>query len=154
MPSRMRCLSLRHCKTSKFKLRHGRRLIGLNSDGDASFVAGMSVTRELRRRAPRCNREEFDLGGVAVKLAGLGDIFVLLRRHFRCIMGTRYAARAHFFRAISSSVCLSSSCVPGFDLIIRCHRRCSRRSYACVGTERFVLSAQKYPTTRPCRRHR
>jgi hypothetical protein len=38
-------LSLRHCKTSKFKLRHRRGLIGL-----APFVAGMSVTRELRRR--------------------------------------------------------------------------------------------------------
>ena len=37
------------------------------------------------------------LGGVAVKLAGLGDIFALLRRHFRCIRDTRYAARAQVF---------------------------------------------------------
>jgi hypothetical protein len=50
MLSRIWRLSLRHCKTSKFKLRHCRGLIGLDSDCNASFVAGMSVTRELRRR--------------------------------------------------------------------------------------------------------
>ena len=47
------------------------------------------------------------------------------------------------FRAISSSVCLSSSRVPGLNFIIPCRRRCSRRSYACVGTERFVLLGKK-----------
>jgi hypothetical protein len=41
--------------------------------------------------------ENFDLGGETVKLAGLKDIFALLRRHFRCIRGTRYAARAQVF---------------------------------------------------------
>jgi hypothetical protein len=41
--------------------------------------------------------ENFDLGSVAVKLAGLGDILALLRCHFRCIRGARYAARAQLF---------------------------------------------------------
>ena len=55
------------------------------------------------------NQKEFELGGVAVKLAGHGDILALLRRHSRCIGGARYAARAQPF--------------PG-DLV---HQRCTPR---------------------------
>jgi hypothetical protein len=43
------------------------------------------------------NLNEFDLGGVAVKFAGLGDIFLLLCRHFRRIGRTRYTTRAQLF---------------------------------------------------------
>jgi hypothetical protein len=50
MFSRIWRLSLRHCKTSKFKLRDRRSLIGPPLRRHRAFVAGMSATRELRRR--------------------------------------------------------------------------------------------------------
>ena len=42
-------------------------------------------------------RKKSPLGGVAVKFAGFRNIFLLLPRHFRCIWGTGYAARAEVF---------------------------------------------------------
>jgi hypothetical protein len=72
------------------------RKIGSNL---AAPEAGLSPTSSERPAALAipATKKEFDLGGVAVKLAALGDILALLRRHFRCIRGARYAARAQLF---------------------------------------------------------
>jgi len=61
----------------------------------ARQILGCASSVELRAERPAIlgNR----LSGVAVKLAGFGDIFFLPRRHFRGIRSAGYPARAKIF---------------------------------------------------------
>jgi len=80
MPSCIRPVPVRYCETSKSKLRHWRSPLALASVGDASFFAGMSVTRELMRRAPR-----FEL---ACRDRPEGKVIPLVHRRFSVSFGS------------------------------------------------------------------
>jgi hypothetical protein len=58
---------------------------------------------------------------MAVEDACLWDILFLLRRHFREILTTRYAARPEL--SAGDLVSLSSSPISGFILCLLCHGR-------------------------------
>jgi len=81
----------------------------------ARQILGCASSVELRAERPAIlgNR----LSGVAVKLAGFGDIFSSRGVIFAASGAPGIPRGPRFFRAISSSVCLSSSRIPGFIYI-------------------------------------